>query len=74
MAECYWVGCGVDYRGLGSAAVGSSMYNKIEDKFQEHVNNQFQEDIMTRERLATIEAEIKNTNSLLKEIRDTLKE
>jgi hypothetical protein len=60
--------------GVGSAAVSSSMYNKIEDKFTAHVSDQFQEDIATRERLATIETEIKNTNSLLKEIRDELRQ
>ena len=60
--------------GLGSAAVGSSMYNKLEDRFDTHESAQHMDELREENRLATIEEQLKNTNKLLEEIRDELKE
>jgi hypothetical protein len=52
--------------GLGSAAVGSNMYNRLETRFEEHVTAQTRDEIESHERLARIE-------TLLEEIRDELR-
>lgn len=80
-----WVGiicvvAGLVTGGLGSAAIGSAMYNKLDTEFTNHVNYQFEQDMETVQRLASIEEIQKGQTKIqeghtriLEEIRDALR-
>jgi hypothetical protein len=66
--------------GLGSAAIGSAMYNKLDNEFTTHVDYQYKQDVHNADRLARIEEKLQShtealedQTTVLKDIRDALR-
>lgn len=73
-----WVGiiglvAGLVTGGLGSAAIGSSMYNKLDNEFTNHVNYQAKQDVETATRLARIEENQKSQTKVLEDILEAIR-